>query len=85
MPDLQRTCQHEDVGDCDPEYCFGIGRYAVACSNCGSTFDLNHGGGYEHDGGVTNFACPECLLPSEVKGMLATNPTLVAILAGEAE
>ena len=65
MPELLKKCAHVFTGDCDPERCFGIGVWAVTCNNCGSSFNLNTEGRYEHNGSTTEFACPGCPLPSE--------------------
>ena len=77
-----RQCNHKDVGDCDPNKCFGVFAHLVNCSTCGEPFDLNHEGRYEHDGALTHLACSDCPLPSEYV-LPRIGPKLLRILLVE--
>ena len=82
MPELKKYCNHEDVGDCDSESCFGAGVRAAICVTCGNSFDLNKEGRYEYEGSLIYLVCQDCPLPSEyvIPGL---NPSLTQLLMVE--
>ncbi len=76
---LPRSCQHTDVGDCEPD-CFGsAGQDMKKCWSCGEYFDLNSEGKYEHDNSGTALACPDCPLPTAITWPRVT-PSLALLM-----
>ena len=84
MPTQQeKVCNHTDVGDCDPEKCWGNWyAYVVRCWSCGNDFDLNAGGRYENASPETLFCCSDCPLPEEIK-LPRMSPLLADMMLAE--
>lgn len=83
---LMHSCGHADVGDCNPDKCWGVWTHIVTCIGCGSKFDLNHGGNYEHSAAncaISVFACSDCPLPSESAALPRLTPSLAAVISLE--
>ncbi len=62
---LPRSCQHEDVGDCEPECWGNAGQHVVKCCSCNEYFDLNVEGRCESNKSLLDAACDGCKLPSQ--------------------